>query len=104
MTGLDVLADHLDAFDLNQLERADIFHAYDLAPEGQTFNVQMALDYAKSPAQTAWRRARQIPLRKNGGSYETTLLYVGPAVYAATKMDILTGLARARDILSGVDQ
>lgn len=98
MTDLDTLADHLDAFDLNQLERADIFHAYDLAPAEGTFTAHHALEYAKTPAQKAWRRARKIELRKKGDSSATNMLRNAPNVYGATKMDILIGLANARDL------
>lgn len=99
MSDLSVLADHLDAFDLNLLERAEIFHAYDLAPNEPTFTPHMALTYAKTSAQAAWRQARTIPLRKIGETFGQQFMFHVPNAYGATKLEILYGLAKARDML-----
>lgn len=97
MSILTTFADHLDAFPaLTIQQRAEIFHAWDCAPDTRPEDPRT---YLASEARPAWVRVRDIPLT---GAIVGNVLVLTLAHYAATtvwptKHDILTALSRAAD-------
>ena len=103
---LTVLARSLDAFPhLTTTQRADIFHAFDLAPDADPLpedrfseeSDELYDAYLKTPAGRAWLRVREIPLAPPGYApvpHVVTLDEASGWTAAPTKLDLLKTLAR----------
>lgn len=59
---LEKIADVLDKLDLTPNERAVIFEAWDLAPEGKSIAIRDLPEYVGSPAKMSWKKARKLVL------------------------------------------
>lgn len=102
---LDTIARHLDALPLGQSHRAEIYAAWEGAPDAEIdFNQADAYDgYILSDAGRAWRRVRDFKMRhpEGTGTYATTLDEMSFHALAPTKTEILEALARADHQLNG---
>ncbi|WP_217181576.1 hypothetical protein [Streptomyces sp. AC495_CC817] len=102
---LDTIARHLEALPLDESKRAEIFHAWDVAPDqpvdGSDFDAWE--EYYRSEAGRAWRRVREYKLHRVDGQnyYATTLDEMSFHESGPTKTEILTALARAVHSLNG---
>lgn len=80
---LETIARHLDALNLNQHQRAEVFHAWDTAPTTHDEMTEMTgAEYVRSEAYAAWRRVRP--------------LFLGAPIYP-TKRDIIQALKYEAD-------
>lgn len=97
---LDTIARSLDILPLTQAHRAEIFHAWDVAPEVDPRDDGTWQDYATSEAHAAWVRVRDIPLRGQEDWLKTTLEEAAGFTSCPTKTDLLAALARAERMLT----
>lgn len=102
---LDTIARHLEALPLEEEQRAEVFHAWDTAPDApiDRNNLDAWEDYFRSEAARAWHRVRDIKLHVINGAdyYATTLDEMSFHESGPTKLEILQALARADHQLNG---
>lgn len=96
---LDTIAEALDRLRLTQHERAEVFHAWDAAPDADVRPSQYD-DYFKSEAHAAWMRVRDIRLNGTEDWLKTTLEEAANYNSKPTKEDLLAALARAERMLT----
>lgn len=103
---LDTIARHLDSLPLSQSHRAEVFHAWEIAPDAPLdFTAEGAYDaYLAGPANRAWQRVKAFRMFNPEGTthYATTLDEMNFYASAPTKANILEALARASFALNGV--
>lgn len=108
-TILHQIASALDRLPLGPYQRAEIFAAWDVAPD-ESIPVWPHADaddtayddYCESPAGRAWRRVREYKMHRPGGShYATDLDEASGYEPAPTKTEILTALVNAEHLLAG---
>ncbi|MBT2484809.1 MULTISPECIES: hypothetical protein [unclassified Microbacterium] len=106
---LHSIARSLDRLPLTTEQRADIFHAWETAPDEPIPSwPQSAADdesydrYCESAAGRAWRRVRYFRLHRQSGShYATDLDEASNYESAPTKTEILQALTNAEHLLAG---
>lgn len=102
---LDTIARQLDALPLNEAQRADIYHAWDSAPDQpiDATDFEAWDDYFHGAAGRAWRRVRDIKIHRTDGAdyYATTLGEMSYGESAPTKTEILKALSRAAFQMNG---
>lgn len=97
---LDTIARALDPLPLTANQRAEIFHAWDAAPDTDPRDDQTAEPYFRGEAHAAWRRVREIPLNGAEAYLKTTLDEASGFTSCPTKTDLLAALARAERMIA----
>jgi hypothetical protein len=103
------VAQLLDRLPLTVDQRAEVFHAWETAPDDPIRVWPHAAaddtsydDYCESPAGLAWRRVRHFRLyRARGSHYATDLDEASGYESAPTKGEILAALRNAEHLLAG---
>lgn len=102
---LDTIARQLESLPLDELQRAEIYHAWDTAPDVPVDGSDLDAweDYYHSEAGRAWNRVRDIKLHQINGAdyYATTLDEMSFHESGPTKTEILQALDRAARQLNG---
>lgn len=96
---LDTIARSLDLLPLTQAQRAEIFHAWDTAPEADVRPSQYDA-YFKSEAHAAWCRVREYRITGPEDWLRTTLDEAAGFNSKPTKEDLLAALARAERMIA----
>lgn len=103
------VAQLLDRLPLNPAQRAEVFKAWEGAPDApipawpHPDADERAFDrYTESPGGRAWRRVRHYRLsRPNGSHYATDLAEASGYESAPTKTEIVQALINAEHLLAG---
>lgn len=103
---LFAIARYLDRLPLSVEQRADVFHAWETAPD-EPIPVWPHADaddqsydrYCESPAGRAWRRVREFKLYRPSATYATDLDEASGHESAPTKSEILRALINAEHLL-----
>lgn len=103
------IAQLLERLPLEPAQRAEVFHAWETAPDEPILlwphpdAEDGAYDqYCESAAGRAWRRVRELKLHRAGGSYYATdLAEASGHESAPTKSEIIRALINAEHLLAG---
>lgn len=96
---LDTVARALDCLPLTQEQRAELFHAWDTAPDADVRPSQYDT-YFKSEAHAAWVRVREYRITGPEDWLKTTLDEASNFNSKPTKTDLLAALARAERMIA----
>lgn len=103
---LFAIARYLDRLPLTTEQRAEVFHAWEAAPDEPILTWphpdadDQAFDrYCESPAGRVWHRVRQFRLRRPSAAYATDLDEASGHESAPTKTEIIRALINAEHLL-----